>query len=245
MKRGYRIAWVGFLVFAAGFVCWRSLQSPDRALHRHAVTRREVATRVLGQYLAAQFPGRQVLVASNPFTQRPGRPDSVVAFEASGIRGLKAGWGDRLQLLGIAFPELNPDAAANPGAVLMDSQSATPLSFLTTETAWDKMLKAHAGADIVVSLIGVPVNLTTLEIWRAPKPSLALLLPDLRMIGDTAALRQAFARGKLAAVVLNRPGAPPETVPMNKDASAEFEARFLLVTRENLEDLLRLFPQAF
>jgi len=36
------------LVFAAGFVCWRSLQSPDRALHRHAVTRREVAAGFIG-----------------------------------------------------------------------------------------------------------------------------------------------------------------------------------------------------
>ena len=245
MKPIRQIAAVSLLIFAIGFIAWRAALNPERTVRRQALTRREVATRVLAEYLAKEFAGRRALVLSNPFTQLPGQTASVLAFEASGIRGLKKGWGEHINLVGVVFPQLKPAAIQDPSSVPIDPQCTTPLSFLTVETAWDDLARSNPSADLFVSLIGLPLNLSNLEVWRQPKPAFALLLPDLRMIGNGSAIRDALHGGKLAAIVLNRPGAPPESLPMAADAITEFDQRFLLVTPKNVDEIQRAYPQVF
>jgi len=230
----------GLLWFA-----WRLVFSPDRAARNLALARREIATRVLAEAVAGELPGKQALVISNPFTQQPAQPAEVYAFEAAGVAGLRAGFGQALRLQAVAFPELNPAALQNPESLPMDPDTTTPLSFLTAEGAWDALLKKYPGADVLISLIGVPLDLPRLEVWRRPKPRFALLLPDLRMIGGLPAVREAFRNGKLVAAVLNKPGAPPETASLARDYRAEFDARFVLVTARNLDDVVRAYPRAF
>lgn len=204
-------------------------------LQRSALQRREIALRVLGEYLATEFPGKNALIVSNPFSQRPNQPSDVYNFEKAGIRGLKEGWENKIHVRGIAFPELNPVAIAHPSTAVIDPQTTTPLSFLTAENAWESMLAKNPGVDLVVSLIGLPANLRNLEFWRQPNPKVALLFPDLRMIGNWSDVRQALRSGKLAAMVVEKPGAPPETVPIGRDYRVEFEKRFALITARNFD----------
>ena len=237
---------LALLVVGTGALAgWRLWHSPERALRTKALERRALDARFLGEELARQHPGQTAVIVANPFTQQPGRPAEIYAFDAAGVRGLKAGWRAGLNLAGIVFPELDAAAGANPAGVDIDSQTTTPLSFLTSPRAWDKLVEANPGATLLVSLIGLPASLRNLQFWGQPQPRLGLLLPDLRMIGDTAAIQAAFNSGKLAAVVLNRPGAPPETAPLVSDAQAEFSARFLLITRHNLAETLRAYPGLF
>jgi len=67
----------------------------------------------------------------------------------------------------------------------------------------------------------------------------------LRMVGNQAAIRQAVKSGKLAALVLNKPGAPPEDQPLGKDAKMEFDQRFLLLTPATVDEYLRAYPRLF
>jgi hypothetical protein len=241
VKRLLAVALLAGLLFLA----WRLVFSPDRAVRNLALARREIATRVLAEAVAGELPGKQALVISNPFTQQPGQPAAVYAFEEAGVAGLRAGFGQALRLQAVAFPELSPAALHNPEMLPMDPDTTTPLSFLTAEGAWDTVLRNYPGADVFISLIGVPLDLPRLEVWRQPKPQFALLLPDLRMIGGLAAVREAFRTGKVVAAVLNKPGAPPETAALARDYRAEFDTRFLLVTARNLDEVVRAYPRAF
>lgn len=233
---------VGLLVVFLGWQWWRT---PERVVRGRALDRRELALRVLGEYLASQAAGQSVLIVANPFSRQPGQPREVAAFESVAIAGLKSGWRDSLQLAGVAYPELTEAARRDPSSVPMPPDASTPLSFLTTGRAWDQLAEQHPEAGVLVSLIGLPAGLEGMNWWKQPKPRVALLLPDLRLAGDASSVLAAFRSGKILAAVLNRPGAPPERTAMAKDYRAEFEARYLLLTPANAEDVLRLMPGLF
>jgi len=217
----------------------------DWQVRSQAVGRRELALRVLGEHLATEFPGTRALVVSNPFSQQDGQGRSVYAFEAAAVRGLERGWGGRIRLVEVVFPALSAAAAANPESVPIPPDATTPLSFLTAEGAWEAMLGRHTEVDLVVSLIGLPVGMQQREWWRRAEPRFALLLPDLRLLGEGREIEAAFISGKIVAAVLRRPGAPPESVAALEDAHAEFGARFLLVTPANVGAVLEQFPNLF
>ena len=232
---------VGGVLLAVGVAWWQ----PHRP-QREALQVRELATRGLAEHLARNFAGHQALVISNPYTQRSDLPRAMREMEDAGLRGLKQGFGSKVSAAAIAFPELKAEAKENPRAVYIDPESTTPLSFLVAEDAFDNLAKQNSGCDLIVSLIGLPVNLQRVNCWQDPAaPKFALLLPDLRVIGNRAAIRQAMQSGKLAAFVLARPGAP-ETPPAADAAfTAEFEKRFVLVTPEVVDQAMQVFPQLF
>jgi hypothetical protein len=126
----------------------------------------------------------------------------------------------------------------------MDPATTTPLSYIVAEDALDKITRQHPQAEILVSLIGLPIDVLRTETWKTER-KFALLLPDLRMLGDQSAIRMAFQSGKIAAIVLNKPGAPPDDQPLGRDAKMEFDLRFLLVTPENVDQCLKAYPRLF
>jgi hypothetical protein len=217
-----------------------------RGPHRDALQVRELATRGLAEHLARSFSGHRALVISNPYTQQSGLPGKMREMEDAGLRGLKQGFGTKVNIAAVAFPELKPEAKENPRAVFIDPETTTPLSFLVTEDAFDKLARQHPDCDLLVSLIGLPANLQRVQCWQAqPGPKFALLLPDLRVIGNNAAIRQALDGGRLAAFVMARPGAPETQPAADGEFAAEFEKRFVLVTRENVDQVMRTYPQLF
>jgi hypothetical protein len=241
------LRWLGILAVTA-ILCWLGWQrlfSGANKPRNNALARREIALRVLAEYLANNHAGKTAWIVSNPFTERTGQPSSVYAFEEAGIQGLKQGWEGKIKLAGISFPALHAGAAENPQQFLIDPQTKTPLSYLTAPGAWDALLPPNTNVDVIVSLIGLPLDTRNLNLWRLPKPQWSLLLPDLRMLGDLNAIRAAFRSGKLIAVILDRPGAPPETSTLTRDYHQEFDRFFLLVTSRNFDQLAADFPQAF
>ncbi len=242
MKRTQLGILLAFAAFAALTLLWMRSRSGDAGLRGRAASHREMALQVLGEYLAERHPHGKALIVSNPFVQQ-GSPDADTRrFEEAGVRGLTRGWGTRIQSLGTVYPKLRAEAQTNPESVPIDPESKTPLSFLQVPRAWDELLQTHPDADLWVSLIGVPLDLTSQEFWRRPKPALALLLPDVRMLGGRDGITAALLSGKLTALILARPGSPPDSEASAPDARAEFERRFILVTRENLRDVLALYP---
>jgi hypothetical protein len=212
---------------------------------RNAWHVRELATQGLAQYLAQSFPGSRVLVISNPFTQQQGMRADIVAMELAGVRGLQRGLGSAVALDPVAFPELKPAAWTDPRSLVTDPETSTPLSFLVADEAFDTLVRQHPQCSLVVSLIGLPAKLDRVKCWQAPSPKFALLLPDLRCIGDAAAVASAVKRGKLAAFVLPKPDAPGAESPPQGDFNVEFEKRFLLVNAKNIDQVMAAYPQLF
>jgi hypothetical protein len=236
-------ALVFVILVAAGFLLWFFFK-PDP--QRSALRAREIATRGLAEHLARSQPGKSALIISNPFTQRPDTARTIVETEQAGIRGLREGFGKGVTVAAVVFPELKPEARDNPRALLADVETSTPLSYLVEPEAFDQLAGKHANCELIVSLIGLPLEVARCEAWKAEgAPAFALLLPDLRIIGDAAAVKAAMKSGKLAAFVLARPGAPGDGTTASRDWKAEFEKRFLLVTAENVEQVMQAHPGLF
>ena len=208
----------------------------------YALTARALAMRRLGEHLAQKFPGQRALLISNPFTENANTASDIVATEKAGIDGFKKGMGDKLVLEAVAFPELKPEARTNPRAVFIDGETTTPLSFLVSADAFDKLAGQHPQAGLFVSLIGLPANVKELRCWQDEKPKFALLLPDLRFVGNAAAVKQSLQKGKIATMVLQKPGAPS----LHRGVSqTDFDQLFILVTAENIERTMIDYPQLF
>jgi hypothetical protein len=231
------------LLVAVAYGLWFALK-PDP--EGNALRTREFATRGLAEHLARTQPGKRALVISNPFTQRKGTARGILQMEEAGIRGLRKGFAGKVTMGEVVFPELKPGALENPRAQITDADTTTPLSYLVATDGFDKLARQHADCEILVSLIGLPAELNECEAWKSPgAPRFALLLPDLRVLGDTAAVQAAVKSGKLAAFVVRKPGAPDDGAPPGRDFKSEFEKRFVLVTAENVDQVLQTHPGLF
>jgi hypothetical protein len=205
---------------------------------------RELATQFLGEFLAAHHSGKRVVVLSNPFSTQPGQAREVYQFEKAGLRGLRRGLGNAVAIEEVAYPEIRPAFFKDRHSVPIDASTTTPLSYIVAEDALDKIAQRHPQAEILVSLIGLPVNVLRTEAWKSGR-KFALLLPDLHVLGDRSSIRAAFQSGQIDAIVLNKPGAPPEDQPLGRDEKMEFSLRFLLVTPENVDQCLKAYPRLF
>jgi hypothetical protein len=224
-----------------GFFIWKFRSSPQRS----ATTHREIALRVLGQFLAEKHPSAAVLALGNPFSRRRDQPAEVYRFEESSLRGLQAGIGPAATVR-VAYPSVRSSFDRDPSSVRIDPQTTTPLSFLIEEGAFDAAARAHPECKVIVSWIGIPADMEKQEVWR-PNDShqFALFAPDWRLIGDLGVVRALFKSGKLIAAVLPKPGAPDEQTDLPGTIREQFDQRFLLVTSENLEELAAQYPRAF
>ncbi len=237
MKRAIPLVTAVLILASAGI--WYFLRDKPRD---YALTARELATRRLGDHLAQKYPAQRALLISNPFTQNANTASDIVATEKAGVDGFKKGMGDKLVLEAVAFPELKPEARTNPRALFIDGETTTPLSFLVSDDAFDKLASQYSQASLFVSLIGLPAGVKQLRCWQEEKPKFALLLPDLRFVGSATAVKQSLQKGKIAAMVLLKPGAPS----LHQGVSqTDFDRFFILVTAENIEQTMRDHPQLF
>ncbi len=205
---------------------------------------RGVAMGALAEHLARAFPADRVLVLANPFINDPRQPKSVRAMEEASLRTLKKAMGDARVVT--AFPQLRLGAQENPQAFIVDSETTTPLSYLIAPDAIDTLVRQHPDCKLIVSLIGLPVELNRVSAWSEPTgPKFALLLPDLRMIGNSTAISAAMKSGKLVVFVLNKPGAKLDEQLSGGDVRVAFDRYFLLVTPDNIEALMRDDPRPF
>ena len=214
--------------------------------NRLAGARRELVLERLGAAIAQAAPGARVLFVGNPFARLAGAVSSIREADEAALRGLRRGLGTKALLAGAVAPALREGVAENPHAVAIPPGATTPLSFLTATGAWDRLIEATPRVDVLVSVIGLPVDLASTRAWTDPAgPRWALFLPDLRLLGGTTEVREAFENGRFLAVVLVRPGAPPEAQGMAADDAEEFDRRYVLITRENVETLVREWARWF
>ena len=241
--KGHHIGLVFVVVVAAVFGAKFLFRSQPQ---RNALQARALATRALGRYLAETQPGQKVVVMSNPFTKRAGTDHAIVETEEAGLRGLREGLGTKISINAVVLPELRPSALEDPRAIPMDTETTTPLSYLVAPGAFDAALREHPGSGILVSLIGLPSELDRCDAWQAAgAPAFALLWPDLRMVGGTAAVVSAVKSGKLLAFVARKPGGKGDDVHPGPEEKSEFDQRFLLVTKSNIDQIVQSYPGLF
>ena len=169
-----------------------------------------------------------MLVLSNPFAKDSGYLNEKSQYERAGLKGLSRGLGSKSPVE-VGFPDIRPEYATDPLSLPIPPDTRTPLSFLMQPESLDRLAEAHSECQVIVSLIGLPAGVGQLKVWGQSDPrSFGLLLPDLRVLGSPAEVVASFQRQKLLAVVTEdtQSGQP------------------LIVTRENVEDVLQRQPKA-
>jgi len=200
----------------------------------------------MGRDLAARYPGSRVLIISNPFTQHADVPKAILRQEESRVEGLRTGLEEGGMAVEVVYPALKLGALEDPRSFIADSDTSTPLSFLVAENAFDQLREPHPDADLMVSLIGIPADLTQGKAWNDPSgPRFAFFLPDLKLLGGRPGVEAAFAADKLAAVVLTRPGSAAEDAEVGRLDDATFSEQFLLVHRDNAAAVMSKWGSLF
>lgn len=211
-----------------------------------AALRLELALERLTRAALSGAPGSSLLIVGNTFAMLRDRAVSPAMRDAevAAVRGIRKGADAMGSAVWIDYPELRQEALRDPRSVPIPAGATTPLSYLTSPGAWDTMFSRHPDRQVWLSLIGFPADLATSRAWtEAAGPKWVMYLPDLALLGPREAVRAAFARQKLLALLLPRPGAPGQSATPEADPDKDFAAHYVLVTQTNLHEVLEKWPQ--
>jgi hypothetical protein len=216
---------IALLLIVAVLVVSRPILSGGKEMGV-AVMARQRAMERLGASFSSEFGGKPVLLLSNPYTRNSAQSKTIRQFEAAGIKGFKLGLGEASRVE-VVFPEIRPEYEEHPEKAVFPPNTKTPLSFLMEGASLDQLAVSHPNCELIVSLIGLPVGIDQLDVWKGDSHQFGLLLPDLRVLGSKAKALEAFKRGKIAAVVVDDP--------QSQEA--------LVIDSSNVEDVLSNRPQ--
>jgi hypothetical protein len=233
LQRKNQIIGIAIVVIVAFLAPWYRFYRANRA----PLSEREIATRVMAEYVRKAANPHSVLVVSNPYVERAGRGAEAYQFQKAAEAGLRKGFGSEVTVKA-GFAKLKPEAVRDVTSIFVPPNCTTPLSYLITDTAVDDLLRDQPDCDVLVSVIGLPANTASAPFWLKPAPKIALLLPDFTVLVDPNVIRHAFKSGKIVAAVIPKRGAPPAAKSLGPDYKAEFERRFVLVTAENIDQML-------
>ena len=166
-----------------------------------AVKARHVALQQLGEALKPGVGEGGVLVLSNPFSKQAGQSKTIRQFELAGIDGLAKGLGPEIKFR-VGFPEIKPEYQEHPERAVFPPNTSTPLSFLMDAKSVDALADSHPDCEVIVSLIGLPLGVESLDVWSG-RHRFGLLLPDLRVLGSKSKALEAFESGKIIAAVVD------------------------------------------
>jgi hypothetical protein len=207
--------------------------SPERAMEVHLAYTR-VATEKLGLQLKEKAPAAKVLLLVGPrFAEGDKMTDALAA-------GLEKGLGAKVEQMELK-PEL-PPAMAPAGAEAPPVDLAMlPPEVWFTAAAMDKALDAATGKyEVVVSCLGLPMDFKAMHFWQKPnRPKLALAQ------GDIYQLRPAIEDGTIVAAVTANPKAEYDQSRPPSNLEAAFAKRFILVTTENVKEIVAQYPDLF
>ena len=138
-------------------------------------------------------------------------------------------------------PAVGPNGVPSGGAFmemlsLRDSMKAVN---------FDAMLKRHPECNLIISLIGLPMDVENMEIWYAeetpetPKPKIAL------MDANIYNLKSAISSGIVIGTVTYSPAAKYDESKAPTEIKQAFDKRFLLVTPENVEAIATQYTGLF
>lgn len=189
---------------------------------------------ILGQELAKVKPGAKVLVIVNPDSQMDKRQQVL-------IEGLKEGFGSAITDVTIKSPNVKKPKL--PKGQDPEMMMEMPFEELVKADDINKLLSQNRSCNIIVSLIGLPMDMANLKIWEQfeddPKktPRLSLLFGDISM------LYPAIKGGLIPACVSYKPDAVYSEDAAPDDMQAAFDVRYILITPKNVDQLNTKYPK--
>jgi hypothetical protein len=199
----------------------------------------QVGTEKLGRHLAEKFPGSKALVIGPlPYPYGPLCASTPAQIQTI-LDGLRAGFGDRIEIVTVVTPVLPPDVLE---AGWDEDGKMTSSTLLGVEEWLDayffnQMIEREgAGCDLIVSLASAfPEDYKQLSLYNQdPRPKLALWFPANYERGY--AVRDAIVEGDIDAIVVGRLiRSSGGSVPSDLDEA--FDRMYFLLTGENVKQI--------
>ena len=184
--------------------------------------------KVMGEKLAGKMPGAKVLIVADWKSDRPNSARENI------IEGLKEGFGDTITDVKIESPV--PQPSADP-----DAEGYRGLDEIMTAKDFNKMLAKNKDRTLVIITTGFPEDIGEMNIWEqfekdpAKTPKLAVFR------GAISKMKTLFESGLIILAVDSKPGADYEQPPKG-DTQEIFNQRFILITKDNLNDIISKYP---
>ena len=218
---------IGYDAFKGCKVSIQSKGSRQYSAMARETEYQKVMTRQLGLYLKEKYSGKKAIIIKDPYS----KDDSPLMV------GLSEGLGDALNIVDIVYPE-PPKSKGDPEMEMME-----PMETWYTKKALENLLK-YKDVDLIITTIGLPIGV----LCGADKEFNAYCLKGKKVVfagGSIYEHGRAFRAGCLAAAVTYKPNAEYDEKPVPKDQQAAFDKRFLLVTSENYQEVMRQHPDIF
>lgn len=195
----------------------------------------KVQTRKLGAYLKEKFAGKTAILVKDPNANET----------SPQIIGLKEGIGDAITISEEVSPT-PPKSARNVGP---DGGPGGPEGMMEPMETWftakelDKILKGKK-ADLIITTIGLPSGLSVRGGKEFPIPSLKGKKVVLAG-GSIYEHGRDIQAGAIVAAVSYKPNAEYDEKPAPSDLDEAFNKRYVLVTNENLNEVIKQYPDLF
>ena len=181
-----------------------------------------IQTQKLGQYLAEKHSGAKAVLILDPLM-----PDTAESPNAA-VKGLKLGIGSAISIVKELAPEL-PEAYKNKTAAIGDV--LPPVESWYTAKALDALLKdAGDDYDMIITFMGLPAR------FAAPKGKKIVFAA-----GNMQPVPALIKSGACVAAVAYLKDAQYDDKPVPKDFNEAFNKRYVLVTPENIGEVIDKF----
>ena len=210
------------LVFSGGALFWhRQFGGVNANLLENEMAFYSSQGYEAGSFLRSVEPDRQLLLLVDPDFHRN---ENIKQLAYAVMEGYGS---NKIELDTIELPEAR-------------SEMPMPLYMSMTAHDFDAVVERYPDAAVVISTIGLPSDLNSLQILQNENaPKLLLLgLPS----GPIPGLMDLIRNDRVIAVVFSNPEARYD-VSAPKDRRKAFEIRYVLVTKENLEQYRSLFSE--
>lgn len=222
--------------------------NPKKIMERHLAFTK-VEGQYLGKHLAEKYNGAKVLLIVNPTI--PGMPEQDNTL----LEAIKEGMGSAVTIVAEVAPEipknmLPPEMPGAPGGAAPGGKDAPPMPppmmmgpmdmWLTPE-AFNKMIKPHAGKyDMLITMIGLPMQSQNLDIWKAKPPPKVVIAS-----GMIQEFKAHIANKFIVACLTFNPKAVNDDKGPSGKLDEDFNKRYLLITPENVTQVATDNPMLF
>jgi hypothetical protein len=211
---------------------------------------------VPGKLLAEKYPDSKILLLIDGIANNVRQEELILAF--------KTALDGKLTIVGqecprpLPFPP--PDALAPkegdtatpvpstaPSSAPMEPmgmpEMMIPIQEVMTAQGINDILAKYPEVNMIVSFVGFPRDIQNMSIWYEENPEKKVKVVSLS--GDCYNLKDAIICGQAVAAVVYSPNAKfsEKTAPI--DPKAAFDERYILITPENIQEILTQFPNLF
>lgn len=169
---------------------------------------------MLGEIFAKKCPNSKALIIVRKGYEKNRRKDAL-------LDALEDGFGDKIEIKKIVFiDEGMPENSA-------DGDIMKAVNF-------DKILEANQDCEVVISTIGLPLDVDNMKIWDKKikdRPKIGLLNVYVPVV------RNAIKAEYISAAVISRPKAVIDGKKLPEDLKKVFDLRYLMITPENVDDI--------